>query len=131
MAITTTNLGKVMPVFKGEYNAATKYLILDEVTKDGNYYRSKRNENLNHAVSDQAWWMLIYNEGDRQTATAIAIANANNAATNADNARLAIANELASKVDKSSVIYLTQAEYDILKENNQLLPDIEYNIYEE
>ena len=68
MATLTTTLGKVMPVFKGEYNAVTEYLILDEVTKDGNYYRSKGSGNLNHAVSDQAWWLLISNEGDRQTA---------------------------------------------------------------
>ena len=68
MATLTTTLGKVMPVFKGEYNAAIEYLILDEVTKDGNYYRSKRNENLNHAVNDQAWWLLISSEGDRQSA---------------------------------------------------------------
>ena len=68
MATLTTTLGKVMPVFKGEHNAVTEYLILDEVTKNGNYYRSKRNGNLNHAVSDQAWWLLISNEGDRQSA---------------------------------------------------------------
>ena len=42
------------------------------------------------------------------------------------------ANSIAdSKVDKSSIRYLTQSEYDILEENNQLLPDVEYNIYEE
>ena len=36
-----------------------------------------------------------------------------------------------SKVDKSSIVYITQIEYEMLVDNGQLLPDIEYNIYEE
>ena len=36
-----------------------------------------------------------------------------------------------SKVDKSSIVYITQIEYEMLADNGQLLPDIEYNIYEE
>ena len=35
-----------------------------------------------------------------------------------------------SKVDKSSIVYITQIEYEMLVDNGQLLPDIEYNIYE-
>lgn len=68
MATTTTTLGKVMPVLKGEYNAAVTYGILDVVTYQGNHYISRVNNNLNHAVSDQSWWLLISNEGDRQSA---------------------------------------------------------------
>ena len=42
------------------------------------------------------------------------------------------ANSIAdSKVDKSSIVYITQIEYEMLADNGQLLPDIEYNVYEE
>ena len=42
------------------------------------------------------------------------------------------ANSIADrKVDKSSIVYITQIEYEMLADNGQLLPDIEYNVYEE
>lgn len=70
MAILTTDLGKVMPLLKGEYNPATPYLMLDVVTKDGNYYLSKLDENEGNAVTNTTWWQLTSREGERQTAEA-------------------------------------------------------------
>lgn len=43
----------------------------------------------------------------------------------------AVNDGLGGKIDKSSIVYITQIEYEMLADNGQLLPDIEYNIYEE
>lgn len=45
-------------------------------------------------------------------------------------------NQLVAKVNEmiaslNSTVYVTQEEYDALYENNQIVDDVEYNIFEE
>ena len=73
----------------------------------------------------------VENEVTRQENVNIIIQNAEIAIDLALEAASS-ANSIAdSKVDKSSIVYITQIEYEMLADNGQLLPDIEYNIYEE
>ena len=69
----------------------------------------------------------VENEVTRQENVNIIIQNAEIAIDLA----LEAASIADSKVDKSSIVYITQIEYEMLADNGQLLPDIEYNIYEE
>lgn len=72
----------------------------------------------------------VENEVARQENINIIIQNAETAIDAALEAASS-ANSIAdSKVDKSSIVYITQIEYEMLVDNGQLLPDIEYNIYE-
>ena len=71
-----TNLGRVMPVDKGAYNAATTYQKLDMVHTSDSTYVSKVDNNVGHAVTDTDYW-TCYADGKQATAAA---ATANDAA---------------------------------------------------
>lgn len=88
--MTKTNLGRVMPVDKGAYNAATIYAKLDMVHSSDSTYVSKVDNNVGHAVTDTNYW-TCYADGKQATAAA---ATANTAAANAD-AKAAVAQAAA------------------------------------
>ena len=71
--MTKTNLGRVMPVDKGEYNAATTYAKLDMVHSSDSTYVSKVDNNVGHAVTDTDYW-TCYADG-KQATTAASNAN--------------------------------------------------------
>ena len=73
----------------------------------------------------------VENEVTRQENINIIIQNAEIAIDLALEAASSASSIADSKVDKSSIVYITQIEYEMLADNGQLLPDIEYNIYEE
>ena len=82
MPPVSTNLGRVMPVDKGAYNAATTYSKLDMVHTADSTYVSKVDNNVGHAVTDTNYW-TCYASG---TAATSAAATANAAAERAEDA---------------------------------------------
>ena len=80
-----TNLGRVMPVDKGAYNAGTTYSKLDMVHSSDSTYVSKVDNNVGHAVTDTDYW-TCYADGKQATAAA---ENANTKAGLADDAATA------------------------------------------
>lgn len=66
-----TNLGRVMPVDKGAYNATTIYAKLDMVHSPDSTYVSKVDNNVGHAVTDTNFW-TCYADGKQATAAALA-----------------------------------------------------------
>jgi len=107
MSIVTTNLGKVVITPKGNWSSSVTYERLDLVTSvSGSSYISLSDNNINHALSDTDWWQVVANVDNavQNANDAAIIANekaglANTAATNADNARLAIQDDLALKAN--------------------------------
>lgn len=79
--MTKTNLGRVMPIDKGQYSSSTTYAKLDLVHTADSTYVSKVNNNTGHAVTDTDYWQC-YADGKPAT-TAAAAANAAAAAANA------------------------------------------------
>lgn len=72
-------IGKVFPQMKGEYDSNYNYEILDEVQQATAMYRSKRNGNIGHPVTDTDWWTKTFDAG-----VAIDEASKNNQATEND-----------------------------------------------
>ncbi|MHB9056213.1 MAG: hypothetical protein ACYC2P_08700 [Paludibacteraceae bacterium] len=105
MSTVTTNLGKVVITPKGSWSGSVTYEKLDLVTSaSGGSYISLTDNNINHALSDTVWWQVIANVDNAVQNANNAATNANEkaglantAATNADNARLAIQGDLALK----------------------------------
>ena len=63
MATSTTDLGQVVLMPKGEWSGLTSYSFLDLVSAGGNSYISKVPDNLNHAVTDTAFWQIAAEKG--------------------------------------------------------------------
>ena len=68
-----TNLGRVMPVDKGAYDATVTYSKLDMVHSSDSTYVSKVDNNVGHAVTDTDYW-TCYADG-KQATTAASNAN--------------------------------------------------------
>lgn len=90
---TTTKLGRVGLVLKGEYSASTQYEHLDVVTHNGSAYAAKQATKGNAPPNATYWQALADASGAAAAATA-----ANNAATSA-NAAAAAANQAAQGID--------------------------------
>ena len=94
---TSINLGKVRPTDKGEWSSTylDGYDILDIVTSGKGSYISKVKHNTAE-LSDRTKWIPLVDSA----AIELAIQGANEAAAEADAARLAIEGDLALKQDK-------------------------------
>ena len=94
---TSINLGKIRPVDKGEWSSTYEggYDILDIVTSGKGSYMSKVKLNT-FALTDRTKWIPLVDSA----AIELAIQETNEAAAEADAARLAIEGELALKQDK-------------------------------
>lgn len=62
---TTTNLGKVMVVNKGAWDATATYSILDIVSNAGSSYLAKQNVPAGTLVTNTTYWQLIASKGDK------------------------------------------------------------------
>lgn len=112
MATQTTNLGKVLIIPKGEWSALTTYSKLDLVTVSSqSSYVSKADNNLNHAVTDTAYWQVVANVDE-------AIENADTATTQANTARDG-ANSAAQSATNLVNSYATDLAAKELKANKQ------------
>lgn len=91
------NLGKIRPTDKGVWTAGYEsgYDILDIVTSGKGSYMSKKKDNTDAVSNRNSWIPLVDSDAIED-----AIQEANDAATNADNARIAIELELALKQNK-------------------------------
>ena len=107
--MTKTNLGRVMPIDKGEYSSSATYAKLDLVHTADSTYVSKVNNNTGHAVTDTNYWQC-YADGKPAT-TAAASANAAAAA----------ANEAAHTAEEAAADVVTPAE--VLAEHIARLED--------
>lgn len=55
-----TSLGRILPIFKGEYSNSTKYNKLDIVLYNGNSFVSKRDNNKGNTPSTETdYWQLV------------------------------------------------------------------------
>lgn len=61
--ITTTNLGRVVPLFKGEYNASSTYTKLDVVLYNGSSYILKVDSATGVSPTTSAYWQKIAEKG--------------------------------------------------------------------
>jgi hypothetical protein len=59
MAKTYNDAGKVSIVFKGAYNVATTYEVLDVVSANGGSYISIKNNNVGNALTDATSWLML------------------------------------------------------------------------
>lgn len=59
MAKTYNDAGKVSIVFKGAYNPATTYEVLDVVSANGGSYISVKNNNVGNAVTNATAWLML------------------------------------------------------------------------
>jgi len=101
----STNLGRVMPVDKGAYNAETTYQKLDMVHTSDSTYVSKVDNNTGHAVTDTDYW-TCYASG---VAASEAATNANTKAGLADDAATA-ANSAAASATAAAALNATPFE---------------------
>lgn len=60
-----TVLGRVQPIYKGDWNGYTTYNILENVIYQGSTYVSKVDNNLNHFPSDTNYWQLVASKGGK------------------------------------------------------------------
>lgn len=90
-----TNLGRVMPIDRGEFSSSTTYAKLDLVHTADSTYVSKVNNNTGHAVTDTNYWQC-YADGKPATAAA-ATANAAAAAATAAAAEVIIPAEVLAE----------------------------------
>lgn len=98
--MTKTNLGRVMPIDRGEFSSTTTYAKLDLVHTADSTYISKVNNNTGHAVTDTNYWQC-YADGKPATAAA---ATANAAAASANTAAAAAAAAAADVVTPAEVL---------------------------
>ncbi len=105
---TSINLGKVRPIDKGEWSSEYEggYDILDIVTSGKGSYMSKVKLNT-FALTDRTKWIPLVDSA----AIELAIQEANEAAAEADAARLAIQDDLASKADQTELDQLAGNMY--------------------
>lgn len=80
------DLGKVSISPEGAYSATTTYERLDAVSINNSSYLSIKDNNLNHAVTDTAWWFCLVDGTAAQTQAAAAQTQAANAQTMASRA---------------------------------------------
>lgn len=59
MATTYNDAGKVAIVFKGAYNVATTYEVLDVVSANGGSYISIKNNNVGNSLTDVTSWLML------------------------------------------------------------------------
>lgn len=90
-----TNLGRVMPIDRGEFSSSTTYAKLDLVHTADSTYVSKVNNNTGHAVTDTNYWQC-YADGKPATAAA-ATANTAAAAATAAAAEVIIPAEVLAE----------------------------------
>ena len=61
-----TNLGRVQPLYKGEYNSNEIYEKLDNILYNGSTYVSLQYANMGHQPDQSAsWWQLIAEKGEK------------------------------------------------------------------
>lgn len=60
-----TSLGRVQPLFKGEYVYTNRYSRLDNVFYEGNTYISLVDNNTRHYPTDNNYWQLVASRGER------------------------------------------------------------------
>lgn len=58
-----TSLGRVQPIYKGEYVHGVRYELLDNVFYQGSTYISIVDNNLNHYPTDSNYWQLVASKG--------------------------------------------------------------------
>lgn len=80
------DLGKVSIMPKGAYSAETAYERLDAVSANNSCYLSLQDNNLNHALTDKAWWFVLVDGAEAQAQAKEALQQANNAHTMAERA---------------------------------------------
>ena len=104
---TETKIARVAFMDRGVYSAATEYNKWDFVTTvDSTYLYIGETPAAGKPVTDTAYWKCIAD--GKQATVAAGLANnaattANTAAQNADNARLAIQDDLALKADQADL----------------------------
>ena len=54
-----TSLGRILPIFKGEYSNSIKYNKLDIVLYNGNSFVSKIDNNIGIIPTDNNYWQLV------------------------------------------------------------------------
>lgn len=60
-----TVLGRVQPIYKGTWDQATTYGILENVTYNGSTYVSIVDNNLNKIPTDTNFWQLVASKGSQ------------------------------------------------------------------
>lgn len=95
---TTTNLGRVGLVLKGDYNAQTAYVKLDVVSYQGSAYAAK-GPTTGHVPTDKTYWQPLTDISAALTACSDAASAATAAAGQANEAATK-ANELVTVVDQ-------------------------------
>jgi len=62
----TISLGRVRPVFKGEYDASLPYVVMDRVRYEGNVYECVANTTagVEPSEANAAFWLLLGAKGD-------------------------------------------------------------------
>lgn len=63
MSTVNYNLGRVLPVFKGNYNSSTNYLPLDIVYYNGSSYVCKQNSTGN-SPTNTTYWQIVAMKGE-------------------------------------------------------------------
>lgn len=58
-----TSLGRVQPIYRGNYIHGTEYSLLDNVLYNGSTYVSLVDNNRNHYPSDTTYWQQIASRG--------------------------------------------------------------------
>ena len=62
--VTTTSLGKVAFMPKGNWSSTSTYSYLEVVTNNGNSYVAKQNVPSGVELNDDTYWQLIAGKGD-------------------------------------------------------------------
>jgi hypothetical protein len=86
------DLGKVGITPRGAYSEATAYERLDLIRKNNGAYLSLQNNNLNHPVTDTAWWLCLVSADEALAAADAANEAAEKALGEANSANLAAGN---------------------------------------
>ena len=60
-----TVLGRVQPIYKGDWNNYTTYNILENVIYNGSTYVSIVDNNLNHFPTNTNYWQLVASKGGK------------------------------------------------------------------
>lgn len=103
-----TNLGRIMTVDKGVWSASMTYSKMDMVHTADSTYVSKVDNNLNHAVTDTAYWVCY---ADGKPATEAAAASA--AQREADHA-IYLSDHEQAEADHASFENFTSGTYENL-----------------
>ena len=58
-----TSLGRVQPIYRGDYIHGDRYDMLDNVFYEGSTYVSLVDNNINHYPTDSNYWQLVASKG--------------------------------------------------------------------